>query len=647
MKALFSFVAASVAVCFLAPLPTTAQEKSVKPGINKPFENPDLKDFLQKFEGESREIAVNAKEIVAACKLKPGMVIADVGAGTGLFTRTFAAQVGDTGKVFAADIAPTFLRHIEKTCEADKIMNVETIQCDQFSTKLPKNSVDLVFICDTYHHFEFPQRTLQSIHDALRPGGRIILIDFHRIEGKSREFIMGHVRAGQEVFVREVKSAGFKVIGEENFLKENYFVRFEKVLIPADEPKVHKGIPYAQPKNERQMLDVYSSPKGKDLPVVLWIHGGGWRAGDKANVQMKPQAFVDKGYVFVATNHRFFPNVTVKEMTGDIAKAIRWIHDHARDYGGDPKSIFVMGHSSGAHLAALVCTDERYLKAEGLPLSIIKGCVPVDVSMYDIPKRIEDSRAVIPKATREVFGNTEDSWRDLSPVTHVAKGKNVPPFLILHVAARPETKNQSHWLADKLKEAGVPAQIVAAEGTTHGTINANLGNADDRPTQEMWAFLNASISKVDAGPTEQIDSLKKLGARITVDEQKRIVGVNLGERKVTDSDLVHLKGHHHLQELDLTRTQVTGKGLVHIKDLPALRKLFLTQTKVDDAGIENLKGMRTLTLIGFSGTKITDAALDHLREMTELRQVFCLGNGVTDAGLERLKRALPKCQITH
>jgi acetyl esterase/lipase len=272
-------------------------------------------------------------------------------------------------------------------------------------------------------------------------------------------------------------------------------ILFVPFPVIADEPRVQKGLAYAEPKNERQMLDVYAPAKGKDLPVVLWIHGGGWRAGDKANIQKKPQAFVDKGFIFVATNHRFFPNVTVKEMTGDIAKAIRWIHDHARDYGGDPKSIFVMGHSSGAHLAALVCTDDRYLKAEGLPLAIIKGCVPVDVSFYDIPKRIKESRAVIPKAAREVFGNAEDSWRDLSPVTHVAKGKNIPPFLILHVAARPETKDQSHWLADKLKDVGVTAQVVAAEGTTHATINSNLGLPDDRPTQEIWKFMAKALKK--------------------------------------------------------------------------------------------------------------------------------------------------------
>src|ERR1700730_13206221 len=179
----------------------------------------------------------------------------------------------------------------------------------------------------------------------------------------------------------------------------------------ADEPKARLGIPYAEPKNERQMLDVYAAPNAKDQPIVFWIHGGGWRAGDKSSVQKKPQAFVDKGFVFVATNHRFFPNVTVKEMTGDIAKAIRWVHDHAKEYGGDPKSIFVMGHSSGAHLAALVCTDERYLKAEGLSLSIIKGCVPVDTAVYDVQKQIETIG--LPRAAMYsgVFGKSELSQK--------------------------------------------------------------------------------------------------------------------------------------------------------------------------------------------------------------------------------------------
>ncbi len=218
----------SAFLVLVPPLLCTAQEKSVRPGINKAFANPNVKEYVKKFEGESREVAQHAADIVAACKIEPGMAVADVGAGTGMMTRRFAAAVGPKGKVYAVDIAAPFLRHIEKTCKAGKIDNVTTIQCDQFSTKLPKNSVDLVFICDTYHHFEYPQRTLQSIHDALRPGGRLILIDFQRIEGKSSKFILSHVRAGQDVFVKEVTAAGFRKVGQEKLLKENYFVRFVK-----------------------------------------------------------------------------------------------------------------------------------------------------------------------------------------------------------------------------------------------------------------------------------------------------------------------------------------------------------------------------------------------------------------------------------
>lgn len=209
----------------------TAQEKSVKPGINDHFKDPDLKKFKESFEGESREIFTSRKEIVQACKLKPGLVVADIGAGTGLFTRLFAKEVGPKGKIYAVDIAPRFLEHIQKTAKQEKLTNILTVKCSQTSAELPENSIDLAFICDTYHHFEFPFRTMASVHRALKPGGRVVIIDFHRIPGKSREWILGHVRAPQEVVIKEITSTGFKKVDEVKLagLKENYFVVFEKV----------------------------------------------------------------------------------------------------------------------------------------------------------------------------------------------------------------------------------------------------------------------------------------------------------------------------------------------------------------------------------------------------------------------------------
>lgn len=212
---------------------TRGQDKSVKPGINDPFKNPDIEKYAKTFEVESREVFTQREKIAAACKLKSGMVVADVGAGTGLFTRLFAPAVAPKGKVIAVDISDKFLDHIAKTCKEAKLTNVETLKCSETSSELPANLVDVVFICDTYHHFEYPLRTMTSIHKALKPGGRVVVIDFHRIPGKSTDWILGHVRAGQDVVIKEIEEAGFKKVHEEkDLLKENYLVIFEKVEAP-------------------------------------------------------------------------------------------------------------------------------------------------------------------------------------------------------------------------------------------------------------------------------------------------------------------------------------------------------------------------------------------------------------------------------
>ncbi len=208
-----------------------AQEKSVKPGINDKFVDPAMKvaEWTEKFETESREIFLHRDQILAAAGLKPGMRVADIGAGTGLFTLPFAGAVGASGKVFAVDISPNFVTHLRARAEKAGAKNIETVLCTERSLGLPEASIDTAFICDTYHHFEFPQATLASLHRALKPGGEIVLIDFKRIPGESSAFVMGHVRAGQEVFESEITAAGFEKTGEvKGVLKENYIVRFRR-----------------------------------------------------------------------------------------------------------------------------------------------------------------------------------------------------------------------------------------------------------------------------------------------------------------------------------------------------------------------------------------------------------------------------------
>jgi ubiquinone/menaquinone biosynthesis C-methylase UbiE len=207
-----------------------AQDKSVNPGINKQFENPTASEFIGRFERDGRDPYDHRFQVIEAMGLKPGMSIADIGAGTGLFTLMFSPIVGRQGKVFAVDIAENFVKHIERQAQANGLTNITGVVCQSDSANLPPASIDLAYICDAYHHFEYPQKTMRSIHQALKPGGEVILIDFQKIPGVSSDFVMGHVRAGQEVFTKEIIEAGFEQVDErKGILKESYFVRFRKV----------------------------------------------------------------------------------------------------------------------------------------------------------------------------------------------------------------------------------------------------------------------------------------------------------------------------------------------------------------------------------------------------------------------------------
>src|SRR4051812_35663215 len=267
--------------------------------------------------------------------------------------------------------------------------------------------------------------------------------------------------------------------------------------------EVKRDIPYVEKGHERQILDVYAPPGAKNLPVVFWIHGGGWQAGDKKEVQIKPKVFTEKGYVFVSTNYRLLPNVEMGDLIRDVAKAFRWTHDHAADFGGDPKRIFVMGHSAGAQLAALLCTDDRYLKAEKLSLDVIKGCVPVDGDTYDVPAIIATAEARwkahgLPPAKfghREKFGSDREKHKDFSAVTHVAKGKNIPPFLLMYVSGHPDTTAQAQRLGNVLKENGIPVTLYGGRETTHNKLNADIGLPDDPGTKALFDFLENALKQ--------------------------------------------------------------------------------------------------------------------------------------------------------
>jgi acetyl esterase/lipase len=255
--------------------------------------------------------------------------------------------------------------------------------------------------------------------------------------------------------------------------------------------------------SERQVLDVYAPDGAKNLPVVFWIHGGGWQGGDKTMVALKPKAFMQAGFVFVSISHRLLPAVDMSAITHDVGSALGWVHKNIATYGGDPARLFVMGHSSGGQLAALMCTDDRFAKGEGFALTIIKGCVPVDADTFDIPAiiAVAETRARVhhlPLPTyghRQKFGDEPAKHRDFSPVTHVAPNKGIPPFLILHIAGHPDTTAQARRMADVLEAAGIPVKVVAGRETTHASINDNLGAADDPVTKEVFAFVQGGLKR--------------------------------------------------------------------------------------------------------------------------------------------------------
>jgi arylformamidase len=213
--------------------------------------------------------------------------------------------------------------------------------------------------------------------------------------------------------------------------------------------------------------------------------------------------FTDRGFVFVSTNYRLLPKVEMETLFRDVAKSVGWVYKNIAEHGGDPNRIFVMGHSAGAQLAALMCIDERYLKDEGVPFSALQGCVPVDGDTYDVPAMIETAETRLrvhgepmPKnGHRQKFGNDPAKHKDYSAVNHVEKGKGIPPFLILYVADHPDCSAQARRLAKVLKDADVKAVAFGGKETNHTRLNDNLGTADDPATKAVDDFLASVLKK--------------------------------------------------------------------------------------------------------------------------------------------------------
>jgi arylformamidase len=248
-------------------------------------------------------------------------------------------------------------------------------------------------------------------------------------------------------------------------------------------------------------LDIYKPSNvkaGTKSPIMIYVHGGGFANGDKARVLKKPSYFNQKGYVFVSTNYRLAASqrrvnknpVKHPAQVQDLAAAIAWVRSNANEFGGDPNRIFLMGHSSGAHLVALVSTDEKYLKAQKLNLSVIRGTIGLDTGFYDLAQTV-GNRPSGERMIENAFGNDPKVWKDASPISHVQKGKNIPPFLLTYTTKRKQEVNLK--FANSLKGSGVQVVLVDSLDKTHEAVNTEIGEPNSSLTVAVTRFLDSIL----------------------------------------------------------------------------------------------------------------------------------------------------------
>lgn len=238
-------------------------------------------------------------------------------------------------------------------------------------------------------------------------------------------------------------------------------------------------------------LDIYApaTPASSPMPVVMFVHGGGWANGDKGHVAAKADFFTAQGYLFLSVNYRLSPAVQHPAHVEDVAAAVAWTEKHIVEYHGDPARIYLVGHSAGAHLVALVAIDQRYLKAAGADPAGLRGVVPLDGAGYDIAVQYTCGGLAVKKMYGAAFGADPEKQKDASPIHQVKPGEKVPPFLLIHAGRRIPSGRQASLLADALSKAGYVALLKHSPDDNHMTINRNLGTANDEVTAWVLDFI--------------------------------------------------------------------------------------------------------------------------------------------------------------
>jgi acetyl esterase/lipase len=229
----------------------------------------------------------------------------------------------------------------------------------------------------------------------------------------------------------------------------------------------------------KHRLDLFVPEGLKDAPVLIFVHGGGWTSGDKHLYSFIGRTFAQQGLVTAVINYRLSPEVQHPAHIEDVARAFAWVYKNISQYGGNPEKIFVMGHSAGGHLTALLALDEKYLQAHGLTLTAIKGAIPIS-GVYDVSGMFT--------LYRTVFGADPQQRWDASPLAHV--GSNKPPFFVIYAQFDlPGLDTQGQQLFALLKQNHNETALFETPGKDHATIIASIGTPNDPTTEEILNFL--------------------------------------------------------------------------------------------------------------------------------------------------------------
>lgn len=209
--------------------------------------------------------------------------------------------------------------------------------------------------------------------------------------------------------------------------------------------------------SEAQRIRFWPAPGGvptggRRPPLAIYIHGGGWQHGNPEMVADKPGWFAAHGWAFASVGYRLVPEAPVEEQAADIGRAIARLRSEAVSRGFDPDRILLLGHSAGAHLAALVGTDPRHA---GDAFPAIRGVIPIDGAAYDVVQQMQDGgRFMMQRTYIPAFGTDPARQRALSPTTHAGTA-DAPDWLILFDSGRADAVSQSALLAGRLQRPGI------------------------------------------------------------------------------------------------------------------------------------------------------------------------------------------------